>query len=119
PAVGARRVKALVVMAFLLVSACRYEEPRVFEESLRAVPDVTDATVEDAASELEADGFVVRVQRRGAPADETVDQAHCPGAEVVEQDPVAGEEVVKATTVTIVVASCSSNGSQATALLAE
>jgi beta-lactam-binding protein with PASTA domain len=93
--------RVVAVLALMVLCACgRIEEPRMFTEDLRRVPDVLGSPVTDAVDDVESEGLVARVQRSaGAPLDPT----DCPGAEVVRSDPPAGEKVVKATTVTLTV----------------
>lgn len=98
-------MKWLAVVTLLVVCACgRYSEPRMFTEELRRVPDVVQQTVADASDDLEAEGFFVRLTRRGS--EESLEVSGCPRARVVSSDPAAGERVVKATTVTLEVARC-------------
>ena len=96
-------IRCVVLAALLLLGACRFGEPRVPADTLRTVPDVTDETVAEATSDLEDEGFLVQlVQRDG----EQIDATRCSSAKVTEQDPGAGQEVLRATTVTITVDRC-------------
>lgn len=87
----------------VLLGACRFGEPRVPGETLRTVPDVTGDKVASAASELKDEGFLVQLEQRDRGP---IDAMRCASAEVVEQDPASGDEVLKATTVTITVERC-------------
>ena len=99
--------RRVLVVLLLVVAACgRYSEPRMFSEELRRVPDVLEKPVSRAVTMLDDDGFLVRLQSESAPDEESIDPGRCPDAEVARSDPLPGTRVVKATTVTLVVAKC-------------
>lgn len=98
--------RALLILALTTSAACFYREPRVFSNPLRSVPEVTGKTVRDAATELEGQGFLVRLQTQGGPDEQSIEPSRCPGAAVAAQDPPPQEDVLRASTVTITVASC-------------
>ena len=97
-----RRALAALAVA-VLAAACEGSEPRVYTDQTRNVPDVAGSTVDEARSQLEAEGYEVDVLPTGGTP---VPASSCPGAEVHSTDPPAGTEVQRASPVRLLIEAC-------------
>lgn len=104
------RVFRFAILIMLTLAACQTSEPRVFSDQPRAVPDLMGQGVVDARRVLEADGFLVDIELEGVSPEEQPDnvaaEKRCPTGVVRTQDPIAGTNVIKASTITIFVTGC-------------
>ena len=95
------RARLLLAAAIVLAASACAPEPRVFSDDLVEVPDVVGAPVAEATEDLTDLGFIVRVQPEG-----TDTFTDCPNGTVIEQDPTPDEEVLKASTLTLIARGC-------------
>lgn len=107
---GSGRLVMVAVALLGFATACPFREPRVPSEQLRAVPEVVGDRVEVAREQLESEGFLVRIIPEGAmpPPGEIVEEPEgkCADGRVIEQDPTADVEALRAATVVLTARGC-------------